>query len=102
MQVITDQVHNAGLNLASVTVKINCRDASMPYNPQVPLDLPHAHVACVHRDDLLIEPKEAALALCISCGSKLPRRNPQLQRLALRQHRLLAVAAAVNGGLLAL
>ena len=42
---------------------------------QVPRDLPGAHAARIHRHDLLVEPRKAALIFGISCGSKLASRS---------------------------
>ena len=75
----------------------------MPYRSRKAMDLPHAHAARVHRDNLVVKSRESALILRDQWRLETPAPVPryrQVNRLVLRQHRLLAVAIAAVTGLL--
>ena len=74
------------------------RDLNAVELAQMALDLPDAHAAGVHRDDLVVEARKAALVL--GDQLRLERAAPiardlQLDLARVREHRLLAVAVTV-------
>src|ERR1039457_2640970 len=71
----------------------------------MPLDIPHAHATCVHRDDLFVKAGKTALIfgdqLRLKGAVPIPR-NRDLQRFAIGQYRLLGITIAVIIGIFSL
>jgi hypothetical protein len=65
---------------------------------QMALNVPHAHAAGIHRDDLLVKAGKASLVLRdelrLKTAVSVPG-NRNLPRCVVRQHRLLTVAVAM-------
>src|SRR5450631_3102450 len=71
----------------------------------MPLNIPHAHATCVHRDDLFVKAGKPALIfddqLRLKGAVPIPR-NRDLQRFAIGQYRLLGIPIAVIIGIFSL